>query len=520
MPSSLTTLGRASLCLIGIGLAGSPPRAARAPITIATGLVSGTSGSVPGVTAYLGIPYAAPPTGDRRWRPPQPAPRWQGVRPATAFGTSCVQQQARSRLPWTEEYMTQNAIGEDCLSLNVWTPSARGARPLAVMVWIYGGGFNEGSSAVEVYDGAPLASRGVVVVSMNYRTGVLGALAHPELSKESPHLVSGNYGLLDQIAALQWVQKNIGAFGGDPATVTVFGQSAGGLSVDALMRSPLATGTFVRAIAMAGPGLISRSGPGRGGSLADREAAGVRFAEAQGAPMLAALRALPADTFIAPMVGKGNAAPPVWPFNDGYVLPATDPPLQVPVMAGFTADDIGTAGQGFGPAAAATVAAYADAAAKAYGDQAKAFLELYPAASDADVPSARKAAGRDRARVTMDRWAAQQVRASRTVYTYYFDRVTPWPEHPEFGAHHTSEVPYVFRTVGRGKRAWEPIDTTISDRMAAYFVNFAKTGDPNGPGLPRWPIYAPDAHQTMRLGETMAPMPVADPARRAFHTQR
>ena len=186
-------------------------------------------------------------------------------------------------------------------------------------------------------------------------------------------------------------------------------------------------------------------------------------------------------------------------------------------MAGFNGRRHRHGGQGFGPAAPATVAAYTADAEKTYGPDAKAFLDLYPVKTDADVPAARKAAGRDRARVTMDRWAADQVRASRTVYTYYFDRVTPWPEHPEFGAHHTSEVPYVFRTVGRGKRAWEPLDTTVSDRMSAYFVNFAKTGDPNGSGLPRWPTYAPDAHQTMRLGEKMAPMPVAESQRLAFH---
>lgn len=506
-----------SVCALACGVAVAQSRVALEPVRIASGLVAGTSGSSAGVTAYLGIPYAAPPVGALRWRPPQPAPAWSGVRQATAFGTSCMQQQARSRLPWTEEYMTQNAVGEDCLSLNVWTPSVRRAAPLAVMVWIYGGGFNEGSSAVEVYDGAPLASRGVVLVSLNYRTGVLGALAHPELSQESPHKVSGNYGLLDQIAALQWVKDNIRAFGGDPANVTVFGQSAGGLSVATLMRSPLAKGLFVRAIGMAGPGLIARTGPGRGGSLQDREAAGVTFAQAQGAANLAALRALPASTFIAPAVSKGNAAPPVWPFDDGYVLPQGAGADQVPVMAGFTADDIGTGGLGAGPSGPATVAAYTSEAEKAYAEQASVFLELYPVRADADVPAARKAAGRDRARVTMDLWAADQVRASRTVYTYYFDRVTPWPEHPEFGAHHTSEVPYVFGTVGRGRRAWEPIDTTVSDRVAAYVVNFARTGDPNGEGLPRWPIFAPGAHQTMRLGETMGPMPVADAARRAFH---
>jgi len=386
-------------------------------------------------------------------------------------------------------------------------------------VWIYGGGFNEGSSAVAVYDGAPLASRGVVVVSLNYRVGVLGGLAHPELSKESPHEVSGNYGVLDQIAALRWVQDNIRAFGGDPANVTIFGQSAGGISVAALMRSPLARGLFVRAIAMAGPGLIGGTGPGRGGTLAEREAAGAKFAEAQGAPTLAALRALPSTTFIAPAVNKGNAAPPSWPVDDGYVLPRDAPVVQVPVMVGFTADDIGTSGAAFGPPPPATVAAWIADAEKAYGTGARAFFDIYAVKTDADVPAARKAAGRDRTRVTMDRWAAQQVKASGSVYTYYFDRVTPWPEHPEFGAHHTSEVPYVFRTVGRGRRAWEPVDTTISDRMSAYFVNFARIGDPNAPGLPRWPAWAPGVHQTMRLGETMGPMPVASPSAREFFEQ-
>ncbi len=504
-------------CALAVGAVAAQPRATVAPVKTTTGLVAGAPGLADGVTAYLGIPFAAPPVGDLRWRPPQPAAAWAGVRQATTFGTSCMQQTLGSRLPWTEEYMTQNDVGEDCLSLNVWTPATSGSAPLAVMVWIYGGGFNEGSSAVAVYDGAPLASRGVIVVSMNYRTGALGFLAHPELSKESPHGVSGNYGLLDQMAALQWVRANIRAFGGDPANVTIFGQSAGGLSVAALMRSPLARGLFARAIGMAGPGLIGRGGPGRGGTLQDREAAGLKFAAAQGAASLADLRALPATRFIAPEVSRGNAAPPVWPFDDGYVLPTGDVARQVPVMAGFTADDIGTGGQGFGPPAPATVAVYKAEVEKTHGPQALAFLDLYPVKADDDVPAARKAAGRDRARVGMDLWAADQARASGTVYTYYFDRVTPWPEHPEFGAHHTSEVPYVFRTVGRGKRAWEPIDTTVSDRVAAYFVNFAKTGDPNGAGLPRWPAFTPEAHQTMRLGETMGVMPVAEPARRAFH---
>ena len=521
--SSCLRYGATSIALafaLLLGVAAVSGGSADEPVDTQGGLVSGTAGSVPGVHAWLGIPYAAPPVGEWRWRAPRPSPRWTGVRAATQFGTSCMQQQLRSRLPWTEEYMTQNEVGEDCLSLNVWAPASRGTTPRPVLVWIYGGGFNEGSSAVAVYDGAPLASRDVIVVSLNYRTGVLGALAHPDLSKESPHGVSGNYGLLDQIAALTWVQTNIRAFGGDPANVTIFGQSAGGLSVAALMRSPLAEGLFVRAIGMAGPGLIPSTGPGRGGTLAQREAAGVRFAEAQGAVSLAALRALPATTFIAPAVTTGNAVPPVSPFTDGHVLRDEAPARQVPVMVGFTADDLGTGGAGFGPPAPGTVAIYRSEAERTYGARAATFLDLYPVVADGDVPAARKAAGRDRARVAMAAWAAGQQRASGTVYTYYFDRVTPWPEHPEFGAHHTSEVPYVFRTVGRGARAWEAVDTTISDRMAAYVVNFARTGDPNGPGLPPWPAFAPEAHQTMRLGQTMGAMPVADPVRRSFHEQQ
>lgn len=520
VPGRLVVAAGLTLLLGAAVVADAPETAGQAPpatvVTTAQGQASGVVDATHGVTAWLGLPYAAPPVGEWRWRPPQPASSWTGVRKADAFGTSCMQAQPGERLPWTAEYMTQNAVGEDCLNLNVWAPTARGAGPLPVLVWIYGGGFNEGSSAVSVYDGAPLASRGLIVVSLNYRVGVLGGLAHPELSRESPFGVSGNYGILDQVAALRWVQANIAAFGGDPRNVTIVGQSAGGISVAALMRSPLAAGLFARAIGMAGPGLISGTGPGRGGSLGEREAAGAAFGRALGAPTLAALRALPASSFIAPAVNAGNAAPPSWPVDDGHVLPAEAPAWQVPVMVGFTADDIGTTWAPRGPASAPTIEAWRADAKQAYGDDADAFLALYPVATDAGVAAARKAVGRDRARTAMDAWAARQARVSRTVHTYYFDRVTPWPEHPEFGAHHTSEVPYLFRTIGRGRRAWEPIDTTVSDRFAAYVVNFARSGDPNGPGLPRWPAWAAGAHLTMRLGEEAGTMPVAAPGQRTF----
>ena len=323
-------------------------------VKIDTGSLSGLA-TTGGVTAYLGIPFAAPPVGDFRWRPPQPAAKWEGVRKAETFATSCMQNQAGSRLPWTEEFMTQGPIGEDCLFLNVWTAAKNGTAKLPVMFWIYGGGFNEGSSSVAVYNGTELAKKGVIVVSVNYRVGPLGFLAHPELTKESPHRSSGNYGLLDQIAALQWVSRNIAAFGGDPTQVTIFGQSAGALSVMHLMRSPLAKGLFARAIAQSGPGLLGRNALGGGATLPDREAAGAKYIESKGAQTLAEMRALPAAGFFA-SGGRGGVTVPNSPFTDGWVLPAAQPAEQVPLVLGFTADDIGVGGGGFGAAAKPAVA--------------------------------------------------------------------------------------------------------------------------------------------------------------------
>ncbi len=485
-------------------------RADLATVKTDAGAVSGVAKD-PGVTAYLGIPFAAPPVGDLRWRPPQAAAHWNGIRKADRFGTSCMQNEAGSRLPWTEEFMTQGPIGEDCLYLNVWTPATNASARLPVMFWIYGGGFNEGSSSVAVYDGAALARKGIILVSANYRVGPLGFLAHPELTKESEHHVSGNYGILDQIAALQWVQRNIGAFGGDPNRVTIFGQSAGALSVIDLMHSPLAKGLFARGIAQSGPGLLGRNALGANATLSDREAAGVRYAESKGARSLAELRALAPEVFFAPSAGRGGAPPANGPFKDGWVLPQTDPSEQVPLMLGFVADDLGIAGGGLGQVPAKpTVATFESGAQRTYADQASAFLKLYPVTEDADVPAAMKAAGRDRARVSVALWAAEQQNPSKRIYTYYFDRVLPWPAHPEFGAFHTSEVPYVFQTLDRLNRPWAPVDRNVSDAVSSYWTNFAKTGDPNGNGLPPWPQYRADNHVTMELGERLGPMPIAE----------
>ena len=420
-----------------------------------------------GVTAFLGVPFAAPPLGTLRWRPPQPLVPRNADWKADQFAASCTQNQPGSRLPWTEEFMTQGPVGEDCLYLNVWTPAKNANARLPVMFWIYGGAFNEGSGAIAVYTGAELAKKGVVVITANYRVGPLGFLAHPELTKEAG--TSGNYGLLDQIAALRWVQKNVAGFGGDPRQVTIFGQSAGAMSVAALMRSPLAKGLFTRAIAQSGPGLFGRNALGAGSTLRDREAAGVKFAQALGVSSVAALRALPATAFYS------TAAPPLpgGIFNDGTVLPEQPPAEQVPLMVGFVADDLGVSG----------------------------------------TTPEQKTAARERTRVALHAWAASQLPASKKIYTYFFDRAIPWPEHPEFGAFHSSEIPYVFNTLSRLKRPWEPVDRRLADTVSTYVTNFAKKGDPNASGLPQWPAYDPASYTTMQLGARVGSMELAERSR-------
>jgi para-nitrobenzyl esterase len=481
------------------------------------GTLSGVTDSL-GVTSYKGIPFGAPPVGNLRWQAPQPVAHWTGIRKADHFGQACYQNEAHSRLPWTEPFMEQGPVGEDCLYLNVWTAakSARERRP--VMVFMYGGGFNEGAGSIAVYDGTQLATRGVVLVNLNYRVGPLGFLVYPELTKESEHGSSGNYGLLDQIAALEWVHKNIAAFGGDPNRVTIFGQSAGAISVYDLMQSPLAKGLFVRAIAESGPGLIGGAGRGNQPTLADREQAGVRWAEAKGAHSLADLRALsPADTLAS--TGRGGPPAPNSPVADGWVIPAPGtPPIpdQVPLLLGMVADDIGTTSAG---TQAPTLASFTDAAKAKYGAKADDFYKLYAPASDSDVPAMQKAAGRDQGRVSIALWSANQLKLSPKIYTYFFDRPIPWPEHREFQAFHTSDVPYIFENLAMLDRPWEPVDHQVSQAMSSYWVNFATTGDPNGKGLANWPAYAAEANQTMELGPKMGPMPLAaTPERVAFQT--
>ena len=469
IPRSRQALWTPALACVTVLLLSLSTRAAIDDVRTDSGTVTGTQKA--GVTSFLGVPFAAPPVGNLRWRPPQPATYRNADWRADQFGPSCMQNQPGSRLPWTEEFMTQGPIGEDCLYLNVWTAAKNASAKLPVMFWIYGGGFTEGSSSVAVYDGAELAKKGVIVVTANYRVGPLGFLAHPGLTKESDRAASGNYGLLDQIAALRWVQRNIAAFGGDPGQVTIFGQSAGAISVASLMRSPLAKGLFARAIAQSGPGLFGRNASGGGATLRDREAAGVKYAQALGAQSPAELRALPAARFY----GVNAPATQSGPGNDGWVLPDTGMADQVPLMVGFVADDLGLAANG--------------------------------------ATAEQKAAARERARVSMHLWTTDQAAASKRLYTYFFDRAIPWPEHPEFGAFHSGEIPYVFNTLSRLKRPWEAVDKKLADTVSSYVTNFAKKGDPNGSGLPQWPAFVPSSYTTMELGAQIGPMPLADPAR-------
>jgi para-nitrobenzyl esterase len=485
-----------------------------------SGVASG-AGSGSGILAFKGIPFAAPPVGDLRWRAPRPPGSWTGVRKADAFGPNCMQNLAGRHDPWTEEYMAHGEVSEDCLVLNVWTPALPGAPgsarqtrqtpPRPVLVFLHGGAFVEGSGSVAVYDGEALARKGIVAVTINYRLGVLGFFAHPELTRESESHASGNYGLLDVVAALRWVQQNIGAFGGDPQRVALAGQSAGAIMVTALTASPLAKGLFQRAI-IDSDGAIFGGGAWRTRSLADGEQDGVTFATARGLSSLAELRAKSWTDLTAPVSGTTPAPAPFRgaPVVDGYVLPAEAPVIfaqgtqnDVPTLTGINADEL------IGGLRAET---YVAQVSERYGDMAGAYLSLYPS-SAADIV----AGGRDRGRVTLHRWATARAKTARTkVFTYYWSHAEPGPDAARYGAFHTSEVPYFFNNL-QAPRPFTAKDRKIADTLSSYWVNFAATGDPNGKGLPSWPAFEAGRAQTMEVGERFAPFPVAgSPAKLTF----
>jgi len=492
-----------------------------APITVSGGQITGVGGRDAGVRVFKGVPYAAPPVGPRRWKAPQPVAAWSGVRAAERFAPACVQPVAGARLPWTEEFMHQGAVDEDCLYLNVWT-TVSGAARRPVFVYLYGGGFNEGAGSIPVYDGEALAKKGLVVVTINYRVGVFGFLVHPDLAAESPRAASGNYGLLDQMAALQWVQQNIAAFGGDPANVTIAGQSAGAMSVYLLTASPRTRGLFHRAIVQSGPGALASFGVASARGLARARTpaaeAGVAFAKSHGASSLDALRAKPARELLATVMG----APPTrfGPVIDGWLLTddvdiayAKGWQQDVPMLTGMNADE----GSAFGGYGKTTPAAFRQQARARFEDRADQFLKLYPVASDADAGREQVRSARDGALVSLQLLASARAATARTpAFLYYFDRAIPWPEHPEYGAFHTGEVPYVFDNLALLKRPWTDVDRRVAEVMSSYWVRFATSGNPNGAGLPMWPTFTAASPKVMVIGAATGPRTMPEDAARRF----
>jgi para-nitrobenzyl esterase len=444
-----------------------------------------------GVTSYLGIPFAAPPVGDNRWRPPMPAKSWAGTFLADHFGANCQQPPAGKIFrSWTSEYLIEGPISEDCLYLNIWTPATKQQGSLPVLVWIHGGGLASGGTTVPIYEGAHLATKGMVVVSINYRLGVFGFLSHPELRKENAVNASGNYGLLDQIAALRWVQENIGAFGGDPSRVTIAGQSAGAASVHYLIASPLAKNLFQRAIAQSGSGMGL---PTFDAALSD--ATGAQVMKNAGVPDVATLRQMPAEALQAAAAGLPFAA-----SIDGSVLPDRDfvdrNTNDVPVLTGLTADEGSALSASYGQATPDSFAAMLN---HRYGALAPDFKSLYPARTPAAASAAAIQLERDRGLASTWMWAKNRLGISnKPIYMYYFKHVEPGPEAQRYGAFHSSEIPYVFGTLERApERSFSAKDWSVAKVLGDYWANWVKSGSPNGPGLPSWPRLRPTAPQML-----------------------
>ncbi|MBX6359265.1 MAG: carboxylesterase family protein [Acidobacterium ailaaui] len=451
------------------------------------------------VRVFKGIPYAAPPVGKLRWRPPQAAAKWHGTLDATNFGHHCMQPAV-----FQDMIFRDPGPSEDCLNLNVWTPTTDKHAKLPVMVWIYGGGFYAGAASEARQDGENLAHRGVVIVSMNYRLNIFGFLVHPELTAESPQHASGNYGLMDQAAAIQWVRRNIRNFGGDPDNITIFGESAGSFSVSAQMASPLAKDLIHRAIGESGAAFSQREPfPMR----EQREKEDVeKLQEVFGTSKLSDLRAMGADELLKAVTPQpGHPPARFWPDIDGYFLPAQVDSIyaegkqaHVPLLAGWNRDE------GNIPQKSITMAEYRKFAEKEFGPDAERFLSAYAANDETEAIRALRDYAGDRFLVYATwRWIEAQVATGgQPVYRYHFELPSPGDKfHPAGTAFHSDDIEYVFGTLdSRKEMAVRPEDRALSELMQSYWTNFAKTGDPNGPGLPQWPQYnAATGWQVMHL---------------------
>ncbi|MFZ6645778.1 carboxylesterase/lipase family protein [Undibacterium sp. TJN25] len=452
-----------------------------------------------GLSIYKGIPFASAPVGALRWREPLPAKAWQGVRKALAFAPACMQ--TGVSMPGEDP----PAVSEDCLFLNIWTPATRpkAQAGLPVLVWIYGGAYSNGSASMPLYHGDRLAQQGIIVVTIAYRLGPLGYLAHPELTRESAHGSSGNYGLMDQIAALRWVQRNIAAFGGDPEKVTVAGQSAGAMSVSELMASPQAKGLFQRAIGQSG-GLFEPWQLAPGYVLANAEKDGVKYAESRGVATLQELRRLPAAELI-----RGDVRAVSHPVLDPYVLPlspydAFSRGLQndVPLLLGSNTEEA----RSLIDVSAVKAATFAAGLEQSVGPLPPPLLAAYPYHTDPEARQARLDLETAlRFGWDMWAWARLQVKTGKhPVYYYAFDQHPPFPAgspYAGWGPSHFAELWYMFNHLDQQTWRWTRADRKLARDMSAYWVNFAKSGNPNGKGLAQWPAYAGTDGRVLHFGD-------------------
>ncbi|MCE5332459.1 MAG: carboxylesterase family protein [Bacteroidales bacterium] len=417
-------------------------------VKISSGFVAGKLSDDGMVKIFMGVPFAAAPTGDLRWKAPKPIAAWEGVRQCVDNQPSAIQNSPRPFMMWSQEFITPaEPISEDCLYLNVWTSAKKADEKLPVLVWIHGGGFSGGSGTVPLYNGEAMARKGVVFVTINYRLGLLGFLAHPSLSAENTEEISGNYGILDQIAALRWVKENISAFGGNPDNVTIAGQSAGSMSVNCLLVSPLAKGLFNKAIAQSGS-LISGD-RAVSATLQNAEQIGIKILADANIPDIATLRILPADSILKIRI-PGMLSPVV----DNVVVFAMEKTYNeskqndVPLILGWNSGDTLLFGQGI--------------------------------------------------ENTYKHWAALQLEKGKSpVYMYYFDHIPPGE--PNFGAFHSAEFAYCLHTLKYWNKPFTQTDFDLEETMSSYWVNFAKTGNPNGADLPEWKAFDTEKQQIIKF---------------------
>lgn len=487
---------------------GTSETAALEKVKLDSGPISGLQEG--GIWSYLGIPYAAPPVGELRFKEPQPVDNWKETRACTTYGPACPQND-----PAEMSGGDTGPVDEDCLFLNVWTPATSPSDRLPVMVWIHGGGFTTGAGSLALYNGANLASKEVVVVTINYRLGPLGFLAHPALSQENENASSGNYGLLDQIEALKWVQRNISGFGGDAGRVTIFGESAGGISVCDLMVSPLSDGLFQRAISESGPYTTASFPSGSIRTLDEAEQTGERFAEVLGVEgeedPAAALRSASVDDLLnaanemaSPLTGTLKFSPVI----DGWVMPEDPAALfsdgkqhPVPLLVGTNADE----GTIFAPQV--TLQEYQALVAFVYRERAPEVLALYPATSDQEAKTSLERLITEMGFAAQARFAAECVSdAGNTSFLYQFTQVVNTPLAAGLGSFHGLEIPYVFGNLDAFRKfGLEPRDSdlALSAAMMDYWTSFAAEGVPRSAKGPSWPAYQPESDQYMELGETI-----------------